>query len=114
MWCKFDSGNYGMLDNEDLKIWTLEDLTDGEDNLMQFTGLLDKTGKEIYEGDILEVKAFGRTYTHVVEWDEKDCCFCTTYYDYQGPQMCNPDYSTVIGNKYENPELIPKVLEFRN
>lgn len=61
--------------------------------LMQFTGLLDKNGKEIYEGDVMhhdEMKA------HAIEFQEGR--FGKFYIDYS---LCE-----VIGNIYENPELI--------
>lgn len=79
------------------------------DVLMQYTGLKDKNGKEIYEGDI--VKRIGRI--HVVKWqDEKAKFVC---YD---PFLKNPSYwgltsaaskdyqFEIIGNIYENPELL--------
>jgi hypothetical protein len=65
------------------------------DPIMQFTGLKDKNGKEIYEGDIITE----RKYQAVVEWDEKSLQFnCHGMLD-------GKNYE-VIGNIYENPELL--------
>lgn len=42
----------------------------------QFTGLYDKNGKEIYEGDTIEVISRNRVYTIRIEWDNTMCGFC--------------------------------------
>ena len=75
--------------------------------LMQFTGLADKNGVEIYEGDIL---SFGTTYKPVVTFENG--CFCVSgsplgleIDDDNGFVVYNMAGSEVIGNIYENPEL---------
>ena len=90
--------------------------------LMQYTGLKDKNGKEIYEGDVLysidnivveSIGGYGRT--------EQEAAFAVVTYDtdlaafvLQSDNVMLKDeliwehacYSEIIGNIYENPELI--------
>lgn len=79
-------------------------------NLMQFTGLKDKNGKEIYEGDILGGYPHG---TICVEWDNNYACF--SCYDIEDNKDCGlfsneldncKDAWIITGNIYENPELL--------
>lgn len=73
--------------------------------LMQFTGLLDKNGKEIYEGDIVKFrgivtapnKNFGNTYEEKIEVKFKDGCFEPFNRPYSTGRDCE-----IIGNIYEN------------
>ena len=68
--------------------------------IMQFTGLLDKNGKEIYEGDVVEfIDCDGRCSNCVVEF--KDGGFYPFAPDYVPWSIVE-----VIGNIYENPELL--------
>ncbi len=77
---------------------------------MQYTGLKDKNGAEIYEGDILLCYPddFELCYMRVVEWDNKRCELCITTNGRSGLMLCRgaSDSFKVIGNIYENPELL--------
>ncbi len=64
----------------------------------QLTGLKDKNGKEIYEGDILRYEKS----TYIVKFMEG--CFVVN--DGQGDLWDYKDVSEVIGNIYENPKLM--------
>lgn len=91
--------------------WDGFELEEGEFELMQFTGLKDKNGKDIYEGDIV------RLLETVSEDDPAYPYYCDTmevvYSDgwvrfglFDGGAILNfPQNIEVIGNIYENPEL---------
>ena len=72
--------------------------------ITQFTGLLDKNGKEIYEGDIIELSGIKRE----VAWIEEDAGFGLKYERKFGGfcPMVIEQKVEVIGNIYENPELL--------
>lgn len=71
---------------------------------MQSTWLRDKNGKEIYEGDIIKRLFYGKDRTIVVERDEDYWGFNISYWLQEG--IVNTDTRVVIGNIYENPELV--------
>ena len=77
--------------------------------LMQYTGLKDKNGKEIYEGDIVKYTMRdnfgGETGTSVVRWNDNCCGFRPFSCDYELDKR-EFEIIEIIGNIYENPELI--------
>lgn len=81
----------------------------------QYTGLHDKNGKEIYEGDIVKHDSFceGDCYCSAgygqVLWDEEETGFYLTAKDTSFIDLFNLTKNLngeVIGNIYDNPELL--------
>lgn len=74
------------------------------ESVCQYTGLKDKNGKEIYEGDVIE-SASGK-YKYIVEWHHASWIrkpigwwrFTSLYQHIEREK--------IIGNIYENPELL--------
>ncbi len=76
--------------------------------IMQFTGLKDKNGKEIYEGDII-IDSLNPKYELVIESkkvENSDGWETNLSMGFDFEQLNRNDKMEVIGNIYENPELI--------
>ena len=98
----------GLPDDRDLDNFVFEEI-----KLMQSTGLVDKNGKEIFEGDIVqfedcyEVSDFLYINTGIIEWCQggfhitnRDSVLMEDLLDGDSLDV------TIIGNIYENPELL--------
>ncbi len=111
---------------KDKKEWYNLDITDSSSVgvlnvnfdyvLCQFTGLKDKNGKEIYEGDIVEYEAHYDSYGRKEHTDIErqpvvfeHGCFVVPKRNFNTPALNIPQHKDrfkVIGNLYENPELL--------
>lgn len=77
--------------------------------MMQFTGLKDKNGKEIFEGDVVRDSEYRRlTVRFNTEGDFYGLCFqgIITVFQNPSPKVIDKYGIEIIGNIYENPELI--------
>jgi len=74
---------------------------------MMFTGLHDKNGKEIYNGDIISTET---DKPMVVSWNERFASFCLDRdgwaFSHWFGEAVNNENVLVIGNIHENPELL--------
>lgn len=96
--------------------FTIDDYEIDPDTLCQFTGMTDKDYNKIWENDIVDISdclwdapgpAGYDSSIVLVEWSEINCgfdpfanydCDCGVYYDAKSVK--------VIGNKFDNPELL--------
>ena len=85
-----------------------------EDTIGQFTGLTDKKGREIYEGDVLRINNGAVICLLVVTWNAEVGSWCLRFKEESkegtrplGRWLCDRDYDIELtGNIYDNKELL--------
>ena len=96
-----------------LNFWSNYLRWQGKKAIMQYTGLKDKNGKEIYEGDIVKITETtdGKDVLALIHWKEKEACFGwkLNFLCMLSEKDLDSNNWEVIGNIYENPELINEV-----
>jgi len=109
----FDSKFVDICQQGDTERYTEMSVEFDEVKLMQSTGLVDKNGKEIFEGDVVQFEDcytetdFLYVNTGIVEWSQGS--FTITNRDsVEMGDLLDGEFLdvTIIGNVYENPELL--------
>ena len=112
---KNDNWVYGSLNNTDHqfpeimycdKNWSVCSTSIKPETIGVFTGLTDKNGTKIFEGDVVKVSGVAKA---KIIWNNEDACFAFDY-GKDGRPLCldfiDDTGIEVIGNIYDNPDLL--------
>lgn len=115
--CRMYSPEEVMVGNDD--IWIIDEdgvagewIVNNDLVLMQSTGLRDKNGKEIFEGDILSIETDEENVKVEVSWDSKHALFVFESKKYNEKEALGELFEDnsypfkIIGNVWEDGELL--------
>lgn len=74
--------------------------------LLEFTGHYDIEGNEIYTGYIISFSASRQNYVGVVEWDNASSSYVLKAKNHYNEYFNEVDNLRILGNIYENKELL--------
>ena len=90
-----------------LKFTLVERRTVDKNSICQFTGLYDKNGKEIYEGDIV-FNPHDKYGYYDINWCNEVSGFCLGIDGNNLYQYCLSEFWEVVGNIHDGTELLTK------
>ena len=117
--CRIYDEKYRCWDNTPLMIYPNQQIVKQDRIIQWYTGVIDKNGKKIYEGDVVKTIDSGMgvlldapKYTRgVITWLRESFCLCQSYVG--GTELSNYVFCDccgcgliVIGNIFDNPELL--------
>lgn len=102
--CKESIGYDEQLKQSGIPIW--EDYNIRTETVGQYTGLTDKNGKKIFEGDIIKYDKDGAIYIVVFAVENGISKFCSKDLIDGNLGYVNQRRDKIIGNIHDNPELL--------
>ena len=92
-----DDGN---LFKDDYKIAEFKDI-----ELLQFTGVKDKAGQEVYEADVIKFNDGIDDIYGLISYDDEDAVYCVSYENVTEHLLNMAGDFEIVGNIFENPNL---------
>ena len=92
-----DDGN---LFKDDYKIAEYKDI-----ELLQFTGVKDKAGQEVYEADVIKFNDGIDDIYGLISYDDEDAVYCVSYENVTEHLSNMAGDFEIVGNIFENPNL---------
>lgn len=120
--CKWLYGDLEHVEQDHVRIWPIHASKDNRaddvspESVGQYTGLKDSKGQEIYEGDILAFEILrGKNSRGCVEYSNKGARYVVRFqrekYERELSFVCALGKPVIIGNTYENPELLEQKVK---